>query len=110
MDRLVVIIVIGIVMIMLIMDNPAQGMYQPAHWTGWLSDWASMLGTLRVDIIMMLIIMIIMTTIIMMIIIHNRLEHGIMPDGKLGTTVATNDNDYSAFYQETGAGRCCFGL
>merc|ERR1712001_694647 len=33
------------------------------------------------------------------------LEHGIMPDGKLGTTVATNDNDYSAFYQETGAGR-----
>merc|ERR550519_3175471 len=28
-----------------------------------------------------------------------------MPDGKLGTTVASNDNDYSAFYQETGAGR-----
>ena len=100
-------------MTMMIMENPAQGMYQPAHWTGWLSDWASMLGTLRVDIIMLMItmiIMIIMMTIIMMIIIHNRLEHGIMPDGKLGTTVATNDNDYSAFYQETGAGRCCFGL
>ena len=28
-----------------------------------------------------------------------------MPDGKLGTTVAACDNDYSAFYQETGAGR-----
>merc|ERR1712112_442918 len=33
------------------------------------------------------------------------LEHGIMPDGKLGTTAAACDNDYSAFYQETGAGR-----
>jgi tubulin alpha len=28
-----------------------------------------------------------------------------MPDGKLGTKVAACDNDYSAFYQETGAGR-----
>ena len=34
-----------------------------------------------------------------------RLEHGIMPDGKLGTTATACDNDYSAFYQETGAGR-----
>jgi len=33
------------------------------------------------------------------------LEHGIMPDGKLGTTATACDNDYSAFYQETGAGR-----
>merc|ERR1711872_64083 len=32
------------------------------------------------------------------------LEHGIMPDGKLGTTATACDNDYSAFYQETGAG------
>ena len=31
-----------------------------------------------------------------------------MPDGKLGTTVAACDNDYSAFYQETGAGRFVF--
>ena len=28
-----------------------------------------------------------------------------MPDGKLGTTATACDNDYSAFYQETGAGR-----
>ena len=34
-----------------------------------------------------------------------RLEHGIMPDGKLGTTATACDNDYSAFSQETGAGR-----
>jgi len=34
------------------------------------------------------------------------LEHGIMPDGKLGTTATACDNDYSAFYQETGAGIC----
>ena len=37
--------------------------------------------------------------------IPKRLEHGIMPDGKLGTTATACDNDYSAFYQETGAGR-----
>ena len=28
-----------------------------------------------------------------------------MPDGKLGTKESACDNDYSAFYQETGAGR-----
>ena len=50
-------------------------------------------------IIMMIVMMIYDDTT------NQRLEHGIMPDGKLGTKVAACDNDYSAFYQETGAGR-----
>ena len=46
-----------------------------------------------------------MIVMIVLVITIQRLEHGIMPDGKLGTKVSACDNDYSAFYQETGAGR-----